>query len=242
MKKINQVNFLQFRNNEHGQFHIVVRNEMLAETPAKLGIVKFFSTYDAAVTAELAAIEVERGSQYTQSIEESDLFRDQLYRSFVLNIKSSMLSYEPEVQNAAQRIYRIIEQVGDMRKEAFNQQSETLTSLINQLTNNYAADVALCNTTVLLQKLDDANKSFITNFGTRSAEIATRISGDVRATRVVVDRAFKDICKIIDAMVLLNGEADYSTFIDKVNYQIDYYQTTLNIRRSAAKPKLNNAD
>ena len=87
------------------------------------------------------------------------------------------------------------------------------------------------------KRLGEANKSFIGDFGTRSTEVSTRISGDVRAARVIVDEIFKNICNVTNAMVLLNGEADYSTFIDKVNYQIDYYKNTINIRRSPGKPK-----
>lgn len=237
MKKINQVDFSHFKNNEHAQFHSVLKNELIAETPEKLGVIKFYSSYANALTAELAAIEVEQGSQHTKTIEDSDLYRDQLYRSFVLNNKACLFSFDSEIQNAASRIQRIIDQVGDMRKQAYNLESETLTSFINQLMSNYSTDIALCNSTTLLQKLDEANKSFIVDFSTRSSEISTRVSGDVRAARVNVDIVFKNMCNVINAMVLLNGVDDYSTFIDKVNYQIDYYKNTINIRRSSGKPK-----
>jgi len=235
MKKINGVDFSHFKNNEHGQFHTAVRNELITETAQKLGVIKFSQSYVDAVTAELAAIEVEQGSQHTKTIEDSDMFRDQLYSSFVLYTKSCMKSYDPAIQDAANRIMRIINQVGNMREQPYNHESETLTSLVNQLENNYAADVALCNGTLLLTKLKEANNSFFTDFGTRTSEVALRISGDVRAARVITDGLFKNICYIINAQVLLNGEADYSTFIDKVNYQIDYYKATINRRRNLGK-------
>ena len=38
-----------------------------------------------------------------------------------------------------------------------------------------------------------------------------------------------------NAQVLLNGEVDYSAFIDKVHNQIDYYKTTINRRRNPGK-------
>jgi len=235
MKKINQVDFSHFKNNEHGQFHTVIRDVIAAETPVKLGIVKFYPSYVNAVAGELLAIEVEQGSQHTLTVEDSDLFRDQLYRSYVLHIQSCLIDFDPAVQEAANRIMRIVDQVGDMRKQPYNQESTTLSSLINQLTNNYAADVALCNGTTKLAKLDEANKSFIADYGTRSDEISERISGDVRAARVGVDEIFKNISSVINALVLLNGEADYSVFIDKVNYEIDYYKNTINARRSPGK-------
>ena len=235
MKKIKSVDLSTFQNNEHGQFHSVIKAEIATETPQKLGVIKFFPSYVDDVTAELASIEVEQGSQHTKGIEKADLFRDQLYRSFVLQIRSCLIDYDPAVQDAAERIIRIVDQVGDMRRQAYNKESETLTSFTNQLQNNYAADVALCSATDKLTKLVNANNFFIANFGTRTAEVSARISGDVRVARVATDEVYKNMVYIINAQVLLNGEADYSTFIDKVNYQIDYYKATINRRRNPGK-------
>ncbi|ADQ78772.1 hypothetical protein Palpr_0616 [Paludibacter propionicigenes WB4] len=235
MKKIKTVDFSDFQNNEHGQFHSVIRDEISAQDPNRLGIMKFFPSYVADVTTELASIEVEQGSQHTIGIGKADLLRDQLYRSFVLQIRSGLIDYDPAIQAAAERIIRIVDQIGDMRREPYNKESETLASLTNQMRNNYASDVALCSATDKLNKLVDANNSFIANFGTRTAEVASRISGDVRAARVATDGDYKNIVSVINALVLLNGEDLYSSFIDKVNYQIDYYKNTINARRSKGK-------
>ncbi len=242
MKKINSVNFQPFKNNEHGQFHRVVRDALSADPAVKTIVSKFYQSYLDAITAELMAIDVEQGSQHTGTVEDSDLFRDQLYRSYVLQIHSGLLSFDPAVQEAANRILRIVNQVGDMRREPYNQESETLSSLINQLENNYAADVKLCNSELHLSKLKEANNSFITNFGTRSTEAALRISGDVRIARAVTDPIFKNIRSVINAMVLLNGEEAFSAFIDKVNYEIDYYTNTINKRSSSGKNDKKNKD
>lgn len=242
MKKINSVNFQPFKNNEHGQFHKVIRDALLATPAVNTIVIKFSQSYVDAITAELMAIDVEQGSQHTGPIEDSDLFRDRLYRSFVLQSHSSLLSFDPAVQEAANRILRIINQVDDMRRQPYNQESETLTSLINQLENYYAADIKLCNSELHLSKLKEANNSFITNFGTRSTEASLRISGDVRIARAVTDPIFKNICSVINAMVLLNGEEVFSTFIDKVNYEIDYYTNTMNKRSSSGKEDEKNKD
>jgi hypothetical protein len=241
MKKIKQVDFSHFKNNEHGQFHKVIRDELTGNDVVNTVVIKFSKSYVDAVTAELLSIEVEQGSQHTGPIEDSDLFRDRLYRAFVLQIKSGLLSYEPTIVEGANRIMRIINQVGDMRKQPYNQESGTLTSFVNQLENNYSDDINLCNAALLFTKLKEANNSFIANFGTRSTEAALRISGDVRVARAVTDPVFKDICSVINAMVLLNGEGEYSDFIDKVNYQIDYYKNTINTRHSKGKDDKDNS-
>ncbi len=235
MENIRIYDFTQLRNNEHGQFHSTFRNEVITATPHKLGIEKLFPGYAAALDAELQAIEVEQGSQFTKSIEETDAYRDQLYRAYVLNVRSCSLNYDAEVQKSAQNILRIIEQVRDMRKQPYNQESETIVSLIGQIKTNYAADVEKCRNGDLLDKLEKANNQFINHFGTRANEVSSRLSGNVRIARNPVDEGFKNIITVINAMALINGVDEYKAFIDKVNYLIDYNRTTLKSRKTTGK-------
>ena len=66
MKKINSIDFSQFKNNEHAQFHSDVKNEIVVATPAKLGINTIFPAYTNSLLTELAAIDVESGSKLTK--------------------------------------------------------------------------------------------------------------------------------------------------------------------------------
>jgi hypothetical protein len=232
MKKINSVNFYPFRNDEHTQFHTTIRNEIEAANPMLLGVTKFLPSYVDAIMAELAANEVEEGSQHTKAIETADLYRDQLYHSLVLHMKSAEVDAEKPMREAAARIIRVLNQVGDMRKQPYNQESGTLTNLGNQLMNNYLNDLNTCMAQDKLRKLIEANNSFIQNFGTRTTELSNRISGDVRAARAVTNEIYNNMMLVINAQVLINDEAPYSSFIDKVNYQIDYYKNTISIRQS----------
>ena len=170
MKKINSVDFRPFKNNEHEQFHADVVKEIENVTSETLGIIPIYSPYVLAVNAEHAAIAVEIGSKFTETIEDSDLFRDQIYRGFVLQTQGNTMNYDPEVQEAARNIMRIIDQVGDMRKQNYNQESETMVSLITQLKSNYLADVTKCNQLPMLNKLEEANNTFMGHFGTRGDE------------------------------------------------------------------------
>jgi hypothetical protein len=235
MKKINSIDFSLFKNNEHGQFHADVVKEIDTATPTKLGITPLYSRYSTDVTAEHAAIAVENGSKFTVTIEDSDLFRDQIYRGFVLKTEGNTMSYDPEVQDAAHNIMRVIDQVGDMRKQNYNQESETMASLITQLKSNYLADVTKCEELPLLNKLEETNNTFMEHFGERGDEAAARICGNVRLARIPVDEGFHNIANVVNAGVLINGEADYATFIDKINYLIDYHKNTIKIRRATRK-------
>lgn len=237
MRKIRVIDLTRLRNNEHAQFHQSIKVDIDNVTAAKLGIAKFYPAYIAAIDAELRAIDVEQGSKYTKTITESDGYRDQLYNSYVLALKAGKLSFDPEVQTACNNILRIVEQVGDMRKQNYNQESETLKSLVNQLKSNYADDIIKSKTAETLNKLEEANNQFIDHFGVRAQDVALRPSGDVFTTRSPLDEIYHTIVDVVNSLVLLNGEEDYSAFIDKVNYWIDYNNTTINMRKSTNKSK-----
>jgi hypothetical protein len=42
-------------------------------------------------------------------------------------------------------------------------------------------------------------------------------------------------------LALVNGDAEYAEFIDKVNYYVDYYKTTLAARKGRKKPEAETA-
>ena len=142
-----------------------------------------------------------------------------------------MLHFDKDVQTAAAVIMRIVDQVGDIRKQNYNQESTSISSLVNQLKGNYLQEITKCNSLETLNKLEEANNAFINQFGSRTNEESARLSGDVRLARIPVDKSFHDITNVINAMVLVNGEADYASFIDKVNYLIDYHKNTIKMRK-----------
>lgn len=232
MKKIKAIDFDPFKNNEHGQFHTDAKVEMVRATPEVLGITVLFPTYTAALEAEQAALVVEEGSRFTMDVVLGDDYRDRYYRGFVLHTKENMLDLDPEVQAAGHAIMRIIEQVGDMRKQNYHEESKTLTGLVFQLETNYMPDLVIADSVTRITKLKGANNLFIQNFGTRAEEEAVRISGDVRLSRGPVDDWFHNIATVVNAMVMVHGEGPYAEFIDRINYLIDYHKNTIKMRKA----------
>jgi hypothetical protein len=227
MKNILSFDAHSLHNDEHNQFHVDITKTIEAQTPAKFGIEALYQTYVAALVNEQAAMQVEQGSAITKTITESDAFRDQLSHGFALFAESQTFHYNPKVQEAAIRVKRILDQYGDLRNLPYNEESSAITNAVTELKTNYSADVATINGTEWLDALRDSNNEFMTHFGERANEAAARASGNVRAARQEVDAAYKAIMTRINALVTINGDADYASFIDQVNYYINYYKTVL---------------
>jgi hypothetical protein len=235
MKKISTFSLTKLHNNEHAQFHLYVNNEIVKTTPEKLGIEKYSTAYTEAITAEQTAIDVEQGSYFTTYVRKKNTARGKIYYSFTLNIKNSLLSSDEEEVQSAERIKRIIAQVGKVRRLSYHNQSEAITSLLTQLKTNYAMDVARCNANSILDKLEVANNEFIQTYGVRATESSKKPSGNVSKARVTTDRIFKDIVTIVNARILTTDDTIVSGFIDRINLQIDYYNTTLLTRKNKRK-------
>jgi hypothetical protein len=235
MKKILLFDLHSTHNDEHALFHNNVYKLIMLESAEKLGIVKFITDYETAIAAEEAAMEVDPGSVFTTSITRADKYRDQLDRSFDLLVESKTIDFDPNVREAAFRVERILKQSGYLRKLPYDDKSKAYNTRNKKLITNYANDVALIGGSALLDQQNAANEDFLNRFGDRASEEALAISGNVRATRVVTDDVYESIINQVNALAIVNGEADYANFIDKVNYYVKYNKDVLAARRGRKK-------
>jgi len=231
MKKILLFDLHSAHNDEHALFHNNIYKLIMLETAYKLGVVKFIMDYETAIAAEEAAMGVDPGSVFTKSIGQANAYRDQLDRSFDLLVESKTIDFEPAVRDAADRVERILKQSGILRKLPDDDKTKAYSIRNKKLMTTYAADVARMGGTALLDQQNAANEDFINRFGNRANEKALAISGNVRAARVVVDDIYESIINQVNALALINGEADYANFIDKVNYYVKYNKDILAARR-----------
>jgi hypothetical protein len=231
MKQIIPIFLRDFQNDEHHKFQFDIRNLVDKETAEKLKIKPLYAAYLIALEAEDAAIKVEQGSLETKSITEADEYRDQLERGYYKFTESQTLSFDPAIRTAAEHILRKLDQYGDLRYLPYNKETDNIRTRNAELHTNYAADLTTAQANEWINKIDDANDAFDSHFGSRANELAARISGNVRNARILVDPAYQAIVNQINALVLVEGEANYAEFIDRVNYYINYYKTGIAARR-----------
>ena len=231
MKQIISIYLRNLQNDEHHKFHFDIKNLVDKETAEKLKIKPLFLSYLTALEAEDAAIKVEQGSLETTTITEADEYRDVLERGFYKFIESQTMSFDPAIRTAAEHILRKLDQYGDLRYLPYNKETDNIRNRNAELRTNYAADLTTAQANEWIAKIDEANEKFDSHFGSRANELAARLSGNVRNARIAVDPAYQAIVNQINALVLVEGEANYAEFIDRVNYYINYYKTGIAARR-----------
>lgn len=230
MKKILFFDLHSAHNDEHALFHNNVYKLIMLETAVKLGIVQLVPDYETAIAAEEAAMGVDPGSVFTKSIGQADVYRDRLDRSFGLLVESKTIDFDPAVCEAANRVERILKQYGILRKHSYGDKTKAYDTRNKKLNTEYATDVALLGGSALLAQQNMANEEFLNHFGDRANEKAVAISGNVKAARAVTDDAYEAIVNHVNALALINGDAVYAEFIDKVNYYVKYNKDVLAAR------------
>lgn len=235
MKKILFFDLHSAQNDEFFQFQSEIHKLILLYAAVQQGIVTLSGDYESALAALTQAMQAELGSVFTKTIIQTDAYRDQLEHGFALGVESKLYHYDPAVQEAAARIKRIWDQYGDLRRLPYNKESSAITNRNQELFTKYATDLSLIDSVEWLTKDDEANKEFIDHFGDRANEEAVRLIGNVRDARNLVEPAYTAIVNQVNALALVNGDAQYAEFIDKVNYYIGYYKDTVAARRGRAK-------
>lgn len=234
MKQIVFFSQRYLHNGEHDQLHSNFAAEIETQTAQKLGIVAETTAYNAARANEKLALQQEQGSVHTETISTTDGFRDETDKGFCMFVESNLYHPQPEIREKARRIMRIIDQYGNLRKLNYNEESSQLVNRNAEIVNNYASDLAALGNgwgTAWLNSLNEVNTQFVEHFGTRTSEQTSKVTINTLEARAATDAAWEAIVTRINALVVVNGDTNYATFIDKANYYIEYNKTLLNVRK-----------
>ena len=90
---------------------------------------------------------------------------------------------------------------------------------------------------VWLTDLKNKNQRFLDFSKMRTEEEAARQVGIVKEKILLVNEAYRKLIDTVNAMVLLNGEAKFASFIDQMNILIDRQKTVLKARATNSAKK-----
>jgi hypothetical protein len=239
MNKIEFFSLHNLRNNEHFQFLTDVDVLIAKLLATELGLNGVYPNFKDALAAEDKAMRVELGSSKSKPVEDLDKSRDKTWNAIFRKAKATLLSpFEEEAQSAV-LVMRIIDLYGDPRFLPFNEESAAITNLVNDLqvpaNAVYVEEIGL---TAWVEELKKQNMNFQELFNDRNAEYSGRESGDVRATRMIIDPLYQKIVDKVNATLELEVAKPTATaFVGEINQKIKYYKTVLAARESRNNDK-----
>lgn len=233
--EISEFSMSRLHNEEHFQFHSSVAELITVSNPAALKIEAQATLYQAELAKELEAINVIRKSAISDDLVEADNVRDKIFRGMCNQVKSAVLHFNADVQEAAKRAQIVLDTYGNVAVKNYDAETGAIISLVNDFKTTYAADAAKAGITEWVEELALSNKAYDDLKNNRYTDDATKTIVRMKQQRNAVDQAYRVLQARINALIIVEGAASYSAFVAELNKRIEGFENTLAIRKGKAR-------
>ena len=234
MKEIYDINIQRMNNGAHFTFvsNILARAE--ADTAVKGKASELVSNFKAAVSAEDEALKISQKSLLTDDITKADSDRDALYAGYKKAVEGFLAMPIADMAQAAKILSQHIKDYKINTADQLDKEIGLLVNFISDLEDKYAAQVAKLGLTAFVTNLKEANERVRTLTLQRTNEKIGITVGALKTARTASDDAYRALAKMVNALALVFGEKDYTSFIDYVNTEITHYKREVLGQKSSA--------
>ncbi len=229
--KIQKIHLINLRNEEHYQFQTDFKGLVDYYTAAALGIEVAYAVYLALYADESTALDMIRKSAITGKITEADLLRDITFRGLSDAVKAAGNHFNSSVKEAAARLQVALGHYGNLTLKPYDEETAAIAALITDLRTTYAPDAAITGITDWINELQANNTAFNTLKKERYTEKAGKTQLRMKEVRTEIDVAYRTIAERINALIIVNGEATYTEFVNELNQRIEQYNLVLAQRK-----------
>ena len=236
MKKITTINLTRLRTEEDFGFLklILAETENLPaeETPSILtaAVNSFetaFNAFDAALTSAT--------NPATASATDADVERDQSWRGINAYVKAMCSHPTDDVASAATEAKSLFDKYGDPTSLAQTEESGVLHNLLQDLEAFDSSKRTSLALDVWITDLKTKEEAFLAAAARRTEADAARQVGIVKETRTAAESAYRSLVDTVNALAMINGDAEYATFIEHVNAVIERQKAISKARATRAK-------
>ena len=224
MKEIYDINIQRMNNGAHFTFvsNILARAE--ADTTVKGKASELVSNFKAAVAAEDEALKISQKSLLTDDITKADNDRDALYAGYKKAVEAFLAMPIADMAQAAKVLAQHIKDYKINTAGQLDKETGLLVNFITDLEDKYSTQVAKLGLTAFVTNLKEANERVRTLTLQRTNEKMGVTVGALKAARTASDDAYRALVKMVNALALVFGEKDYTSFIDYVNTEVTHYK------------------
>lgn len=207
--------------------------------PALTTAVNSFKT---AFNAFDAALKASATNPATASATNADMERDQSWRAANAYVKAMCNHPTADIANTASEAKSLFDKYGDPTSLAQTEESGVLHNLLQDLETFDSAKRTSLNLDVWITDLQEKEDAFLAAAAQRTEEDAARQVGIVKETRTAADAAYRSLVDTINALAMIEGDAEYAMFIDHTNAIIDRQKTILKARQTNNTKKKEKGD
>ena len=234
MKKITTINLTRLRTEEDFGFLKLVlaetENLPAEETPSILTAA--VNSFETAFNAFDAALKASATNPATAS---ADVERDQSWRSINAYVKAMCSHPTDDVASAATEAKSLFDKYGDPTSLAQTEESGVLHNLLQDLEAFDSSKRTSLALDVWITDLKTKEEAFLAAAARRTEADAARQVGIVKETRTAAESAYRSLVDTVNALAMINGDAEYATFIEHVNAVIERQKAISKARATRAK-------
>lgn len=224
MKEIQDISLPRMNNGAHFTFvsNILARAE--ADSKVKAKAAELVAALNAAVAAEDEALKISQKSLLTDEIAKADSDRDALYAGYKKAVEGFQAMPIADMAQAAKELAQHIKDYRISTTDQLDKETGLLVNFIADLETKYATQVATLSLTAFVTNMKEANERVRTLILQRTEDRMSLPIGAMKAARAASDEAYRQLVKMVNALALVFGEADYADFIDYVNTEIVHFK------------------
>ena len=237
MKEIYDINIQRMNNGAHFTFvsNILARAE--ADTAVKGKAADQVNNLKAAVSAEDEALKISQKSLLTDDIAKADNDRDALYAGYKKAVEGFLAMPVTDMAQAAKVLSQHIKDYKINTAGQLDKETGLLVNFITDLEGKFSAQVTTLGLTAFVTNLKEANERVRTLTLQRTNEKMGITVGALKTARTANDDAYRALVKMVNALALVFGEKDYTSFIDYVNTEITHYKREV-LNQKSTSPSL----
>lgn len=229
--KINSLDLLKLRNEEHYQFYNEFVGLVDRFSPVKDGLGINFENLKGLLGNEAKVLSRIRKSTITDEISVADLTREKTIESLFNLVAATTKHFDANVRNAAVNIKFILNQHKGITHKSYNEETAAVIRLIKELRDKHAAELSAIGADGWIDELERNNNAFEKLMNDRYTEATEKPKQKSRVIRKQVDSAYRELVKHMNALIVVNGTADYETFVNELNERILKYKLILAQRK-----------
>ena len=224
MKQIEAIKLKDMKSGSHFLFITDAVGLTTADAKVKTKVTAELTALQTALKAEDDALALSKANLLSKEIKAIDAERDKHYKALRKAIKFFLNHPDAELVKAAQRLEQLLKDYNIDPKMQLDRETGLLLNLIGDLETKSAADVTALALTPVVQAMKQANDKLREVTRARANDRAVQIVGQLRQAQHASDEAYRTLVQKVNALAVVEGEADYADFISKMNEQVKHYK------------------
>ena len=233
-KMINSISLTRMNSGAHFEYVSMVLTSIQSQAAVKQKVSDLVAALASAIEAEDEALKVSTKSFITDDLAQADQDRDTFYAGYKKAVEGFLHTPVADMAQAAKVLKQHIKDYRINTRAQIDQNTGLLANFIADLEGKYAAQVATLGLSVFVTHMKEANERVRTLIRQRVNERMGITVGALKAARVNTDAAYHNLVQMVNALALVNGDADYAAFIDYVNAEITRYKREVLSQKASA--------